>query len=60
MRMNMLFLVILDGSAGNSGFEVYEKADMALHEAKSTKAPILRFSGSCLSAFAVTRNFLTA
>lgn len=33
---------------GNSGFEVYEKADMALHEAKSTKTPMLRFSGELL------------
>jgi diguanylate cyclase (GGDEF)-like protein len=33
---------------GNSGFEVYEKSDMAMHEAKTTNTPILRFTGDLI------------
>jgi diguanylate cyclase (GGDEF)-like protein len=33
---------------GNSGFEVYEKSDMAMHEAKTTNTPILRFTGELI------------
>lgn len=34
--------------SGNSGFEIYEKADMAMHEAKKTKSCVVEFNAELL------------
>lgn len=34
--------------SGNSGFEIYEKADMAMHEAKKTKNCVVEFNAGLL------------